>query len=151
MKKLFVLIFMFTCLQAGEIEFKATDREIECMETILYSLSEKSTTALLFDAFHLRALGKEMDKIPPLEFLYYVMQRSDLTSYIKNTRKRYFQWNAFISGFNDKCNQPSVYLQIKDSLGSFAKLVNIEENLLLEFVENRKWQQLVEYLLIRRN
>jgi hypothetical protein len=141
---------MFASLQLSGMDLKTTDRQIECIETILYSLSEKSTGSLLFDAFHLKAVGKEIDKVPPLEFLYHVMERGDLSTYMKNIRKRYFQWNAFISGFTDKCNDPFVYAGIKQSLKDFSQSVKIDEEILSPFIEKRDWQKLVEYLLIRR-
>jgi len=150
MREVFLLIIMFISLHGCSMDLQATDRQIECIETILYSLSEKSTGSLLFDAFRLRSLGKEIEKVPPLEFLYHVMEKPELVTYMKNTRKRYFQWNAFISGFNDKCNKPSVYAGIKESLGPFAESVELEKSELSQFIKKRDWQQLVEYLLKRR-
>ena len=54
MKKIVIfVVFICNMLQAEETLFLVNTRHMECIETILYSLSEKSTGSLVFDAFHL--------------------------------------------------------------------------------------------------
>lgn len=150
--KIVGILMAFSCsfLSADGISSFITHRQKKCIETILYSLSEKSTGSLVFDAFHLRSIGKEIDVVPPLDFLHYVLQKPTLVKYLKNTRKRYFQWNAFISGFKDKCNKPKIYSEINDSLNVFADLLGLEVKELKPFIANRNWEGFVKYLLKRR-
>ncbi|MCH9621815.1 MAG: hypothetical protein S4CHLAM20_12430 [Chlamydiia bacterium] len=151
MKSLFILaLASFNITYAAHFKMTMTNRQEYCVETILHSLSEKSTGALMFNAIQLRSLGKEIDPVPPLEFLYFVYKRDELYTYLKNTQDRYFPWNAFISGFRDKCNKESVYSNILTNLEAFAESTNLSFEELSIFVANRDWRQLVMYILSRR-
>ena len=132
---------------SGEFSLSITRRQKECLHKILYSLSEKNTASLLLNAFSLRSMGKEIDPIPPLDFLYYVYENKDLVGFIKNTRGRYFQWNAFISGFAEKCNKHDIYKEIQYRLDDFAKAIDLDVEQLDPFVLKKDWQGLVDYLI----
>jgi len=151
MKSIFFFIVCLSSIVFGStFKLSITQRQEYCIETILYSLSEKSTGALMFDAVKLRSLGKEIDPVPPLEFLYFVYKRDELSYYLKNTKDRYFPWNAFISGFRDKCNRGPVYQSILDNLQAFAQATNLSFDELLILAANRDWREFVSYILNRR-
>jgi hypothetical protein len=131
-------------------EIHITNRQAGCIETILYSLSEKSTGSLMFNAHQLRSMGKEIDSVPPLEFLFYILKKPYLIKYMINTKDRFFQWNAFISGFGEKCNREDVYAKIQEDLDFFAQEIGEKGEDLRIFVDGRDWKALVKYLLKRR-
>jgi|GEM_PF-2747537 len=143
-------VMVFSVGFSESFEIHITNRQAGCIETILYSLSEKSTGSLMFNAHQLRSMGKEIDSVPPLEFLFYILKKPYLIKYMINTKGRFFQWNAFISGFGEKCNRDEVYEKIQQDLDVFAQGIGEKSEDLRAFVESRDWKALVKYLLKRR-
>ena len=148
------LLLIGTCILgriwSNELQLNITHRQLVCIDTIIYSLAEKSTGSLMFNAFQLRAMGKEIEPVPPLEFLYYVCKNPLIFKYLKNTKERYFQWNAFISGFGDKCNKENVYNKIREDIELFADGLELDVYELWPYVERKDWKGFVNYLLTRR-
>lgn len=143
-------VMLFSSGFSEDFQMHITNRQAGCIETILYSLSEKSTGSLMFNAHQLRSMGKEIDSVPPLEFLFYILKKPYLIKYMSNTKDRFFQWNAFISGFGEKCNRDDVYAKIQQDLDFFAQAVGERGEDLRVFVDGRDWKALVKYLLKRR-
>ena len=150
MYKYLFLSCLFFKAYAGEFQLSVTERQEECLSKILYSLSEKNAGSLLFNAFSLRSMGKEVDPVAPLDFLYVVMNDPELFAYLKNVQGKYFQWNAFISGFCEKCNRDSVYLDTTNRLESFADALDMSVDKLNPYVEKKDWKGLIKCLLKRR-
>ncbi len=143
-------VMLFSSGFSEDFQMHITNRQAGCIETILYSLSEKSTGSLMFNAHQLRSMGREIDSVPPLEFLFYILKKPYLIKYMSNTKDRFFQWNAFISGFGEKCNRDDVYAKIQQDLDFFAQAVGERGEDLRVFVDGRDWKALVKYLLKRR-
>lgn len=151
MKRLILLgLIMTNFLGAEEFTVEITERQGKCIETIFYSLAEKSAAGLMFNALQLRSMGKEIDPIPPLQFLGYIVSKPEIIAHMKKTEGKYFQWNAFISGFGDKCNKKTVYNQIRDDLAAFAEMTGFTVVELIPFVDTKDWQGLVKYIIQRR-
>lgn len=151
MKSIFFLVMFYVCfLDADSFQHSISERQAFCIEKIIKSLGQKSTGTLMFNAIQLKSYGKEIDPVPPLEFLYYVYKRDHLYNNMKKIRNRYFQWNAFISGFRDKCNKPEVYAGILENLEEFSEAIGVSFDDLSMYATHRDWKELVIYLLKRR-
>ena len=150
LKLLFFVTSMSGIAFSEDLSSQITNRQAVCIDTIIYSLGEKSTGSLMFNAFQLRAIGKEIDPVPPLDFLYYICKKPLIFQYLKNTSSRYFQWNAFISGFGDKCNNEIVYNKIREDLELFADGLDLDIYELWPYVERKDWKGFVNYLIKRR-
>jgi hypothetical protein len=150
MRKFFLLFFFLDRAFCQGLPLHITYRQSVCIDTIIYSLGEKSTGALMFNALELRSIGKEIEPIPPLEFLYYICKKPSILTCLKHTRGRYFQWNAFISGFGEKCNQDSVYKKIREDIDLFAEGLDLDVDELFPYIESKDWKGFVNYLLTRR-
>ena len=146
----FLLMLSFSLLHGEDFHLTMSERQAECIELIVHSLGEKSTGALMFSAGQLKSLGKEIDHVPPLEFLYTIYTNEDLYQCMKKTKERYFPWNAFISGFRDKCNRRDVYANVLENLESFCDATDLNIGDLSIYVANRDWKELVIFILTRR-
>lgn len=147
MKKVVLMLCCAINIFSSDFELTFSRRQQECMNKIFYSLAEKNAASLLINALSLKSMGKEIDPVPPLEVLYYVMQNPKLKNYLRKTRKRYFQWNAFITGFAEKCNRKDVYPNIEQRIEDFSYATHQNEEILKAYVASRNWQGLVEYLI----
>ncbi len=150
LKFLFFVICICGKGYCDHLQLNITHRQSVCIDTIIYSLGEKSTGSLMFNAFQLRSMGKEIEQVHPLEFLTYICKKPRIFNYLKDTRGRYFQWNAFISGFSDKCNNANEYTRIREDLEAFAEGLDLDVYDLWPFVQSKDWKGFVNYLLTRR-
>ena len=146
---LFCLFFSlyFTTLRGEWDPKKLEPWEQETITDIFLTMSEKTVPSLLFDAFRLTRLGDQIQHIPPLQFLGFLMTDPKLKDCIRIISRSYFKWPPFIEGIQNNMEREACQGSLFSDLAHFAKLVGGDYHKLKALCEQRKWEEFVRALL----
>ncbi len=117
------------------------------IEEIVSTIGKTSVISLGFKQGHLKALGKQLNGVGPLQFLAYIFSSEELTDHMKNIRKSSFKWNGFIDGLKTGLTKEADSNKLYIDLPGFAKVVQVEYQELESPAKARNWEDFVTVII----
>ena len=153
----FFLIFLFP-LFASEMTqeivvsdsafiFSVSQEKGKVIEEIISTIGKASVLTLGFKQGHLKALGKQLSGVGPLQFLAYIFSNEELTNHMKNIRKSSFKWSGFIDGLKLGLTKEAESNKLYVELPGFAKVVEVEYQELEAPAKAKNWDEFVAVII----
>lgn len=136
-----------TNLIVAEFKMRVDKQKGEVISEIITTMGKSSLIGLGFKKNHLKALGKQLDGIGPLQFLGYIFSHEDLKLQMVNIKKSSMKWNGFIDGLKPGLNREAATKELYENLPGFATTLKVQLDPLKNLAENKDWDGFVAYLV----
>jgi hypothetical protein len=155
-RAIFFLMFLlpiFSYLGAEESSFtlSVSPDKGKVIEEIITTIGKTSVLSLGFKQGHLKALGKQLSGIGPLQFLAYIFSHEELTNHMKSIRKSSFKWNGVIDGLKGNLTKEADSNVLFSQLPGFAKVVQADYAALEKRAKDRNWDEFVAVIVHARS
>lgn len=126
---------------------EVTKEQGKIIEEIITTMGTSSVIGLGFKRGHLKALGKKLDGVGPLQFLGYIFSREDLKKQMKSIRNSSMKWNGFMDGLKPGLEKEVTSNQLFVKLPGFCKVVCAPQESLEKRAQERDWDGFVTVLI----
>jgi hypothetical protein len=123
-------------LNVGEVEKRL-------IYEIITTMANKNPIQLVFDKKNLDKKGKKIRHVPPIPFLYYIFSTPILKKSMREIKKDYFKWNAFIHGLSKKMKQEAKNETLNPYIEPFCQQLDLEMEKVSHYIEKHDWEGLV--------
>lgn len=127
-------------------------KDKEKIRYIVTTLGFESTAKIATERSDLKKTGKEINHIHPLRFLMTVFTDEELKAGVHGIRGRMIGWiwSEFLDGLVKSLDEENAKQNMKmEYIQDFAKTVNIDVNVILPSIQQKKWSDFVNLLIDR--
>lgn len=126
-----------------------TKEEKKDISYIITYLAHKSYFTLLRHRGQLNAAGSRIKHVHPLRFLMCVFTDEELNNGIKKIHKEGGMiWSDFIGGLKESLKEEFQRNNLRnDQINDFAKTIDVETETIFACINEKKWGEMVVYLI----
>jgi hypothetical protein len=124
-----------------------TEGEKRIIYKLITTMAEKNPLMLGLEKKSLDKKGKKIHHIHPLRFLGYIFSDPHLRNSMREIKKSYFKWNAFINGLSRKMREESSHNNLAPYIDGFSEHLHIDKSRVTHYIQEREWEALVRFLL----
>jgi hypothetical protein len=129
-------------------ELPCTDEDAGKINRLISVMGENGKVVLLMKyQKELRRIGREIDHVHPLKFIYVIMSDPHLKSSLKKVYSDYFKWTNFMDGLGNGLTSQNKQGKISIYLDDFAKSLGISRESLQNYVDKQEWENLIIFLM----
>lgn len=115
---------------------------------ILRTLANSTLIKIGGQKSSLKRAGDRIEHIHPLKFLQFVFSEEELKVCMRNVQGRSWVWKEFLEGLTTSLkNEASLNNISMQYVTDLAKKINVDVNLILPWIQNRRWEDLVNGLI----
>ena len=130
-----------------EFFIQATEKQKKIIGEIISEMGNKGLVSLLKKKSEMDRLGKQIEDVPPMDFMAVIFTQNNLKNHMHSIRKNYFKWSSLIDGFANNMNKERKYPDFKEKVISFAEFVGVDSNILLDRAHLKDWEGFVNILI----
>ena len=134
-------------VRVEEFELIVDSKKGAVIDEIITTMGTSSVIGLGFKKGHLKALGRKLDGVGPLQFLGYIFSKDSLKAHMKSIRKSSMKWNGFMDGLKPGLNREASTKELHEKLPAFAQIVKVRVEPLKVKADDRDWNGFVSYLV----
>ena len=152
-KKLCVFfILLFSSMQAASnnkyAEINCSNEDSSKIHEIINTMARHSKISLLIKhKSRLEKLGDEVTHVHPFKFLGVIFSDNSLKKNMKTIYEDYFKKSSFVGALVDRLDFEASKNNIYKYLDGFANEVKKDKKRIKQFVDKKKWNELVEFLV----
>lgn len=124
-----------------------TDVEQKTIAFIIQNMADKNIFELALEKRKMEEKGKQINHVHPLRFIGCIFSDYELTKALKKVRKSTFKWDAFVDGFVKRMKEEHSKNNLLPYITGFAKEVNVLEEKVLYYIQEKNWKGLIDYLM----
>lgn len=124
-------------------------KEKEDIRYIVVTLATNSWLQLLGAKSSLKRAGDRIDHIHPLRFIMCIFTDEELKGSVHSIRDRSKIWSEFFDGLAKSLEEEFRRNNLRaDQIEDLARILNIDPNLITASLQQRKWEQTLDQLLV---
>ena len=129
-------------------EIKCSNEDSSKIHEIISTMARHSKIKLYLKyKAHLEQLGEEVSHVHPFKFLGIIFSDANLKKDMKEIYEDYFKKSRFIGELIDRLKLESSNNNIYKYLDGFAVEVKKDKKRIKQFIDKKKWYELVEFLV----
>jgi hypothetical protein len=115
--------------------------------TIIHSMGKDSVFKLLWKKSDLDRMGKDIEHVHPLCFLWYIFKRPQLAKDVRSFRHSYFKWSNFIDGCKGNFDLMARTDELNQYVPGFCRELDLDYDEVMRKVNAKDWDGLVDMLI----
>lgn len=121
-----------------------SDGERGIISRIIHTLASHNVVKLLWKKKDLEKMGKTINHVHPLRFLWSILADPKLRGDLHVIRGDFFKWNGFLDGFRRRMTEEYFNNNIAEYVPGFCKEFGLSEEIMNHHIAKRDWEGFVK-------